>query len=155
MSNSPASLSKECFYDLIVSSWSSPRNRWHGNYRILFGRIVNCIAYFFSSLQLHINSMTVNICICLHLWWLSSEICHYHLVEDKSQKNNCPASIIEFFFDLECNRHSIAVRHVSWIIWTLLHASSHFITHPSCPRNFNTLVLERLQAFCQKQKSGI
>ena len=23
-----------------------PRNMWHGNYRILFGRIVNCIAYF-------------------------------------------------------------------------------------------------------------
>lgn len=53
-----------------------PRNMWHGSNRILCGRVDNYIAYIFSSLQLHINPRAVNICICLHLWQLSSEIHH-------------------------------------------------------------------------------
>lgn len=115
-----------------------PRSMWRGNCGILFGRVANYTAYFFSSLQLHFNSRTVNICICLHLWQLSSEIRHCHCVESKSHKYNCPASMVEFFFDLECSGHSVAIRHGSWIIWPTLHALSPFITYPSRPRNFNT-----------------
>lgn len=45
-----------------------PRNMWHDSYGTLFGRVANYIAYYFSSLQSHIYSRVLNICICIHLW---------------------------------------------------------------------------------------
>lgn len=45
-----------------------PRYMWHGSYGTPFGKLANYISYFFSSLQLHINSRALNIFICLQLW---------------------------------------------------------------------------------------